>query len=360
MLQASRYSVLPMAGAKLLSYLTLPIVQSPMAGVQDHALAISVALAGGLGSLPCALLSHKAMQDQVSQFRAAVDAPLNTNFFCHTVSKPDPQSEAIWREILQPYFSEYGIDPSDIAEGAARKTFSHDEVDVLEGIRPEVVSFHFGLPDAALLQRVKSWGATIMSSATTVKEALWLEARGADVIIAQGVEAGGHRGMFLSEDISTQLGSFSLLPQIVQRVTVPVIAAGGIATPAGVAAALSLGASAVQLGTVYLLCDETRTTAIHRAAIRSEACEHTALTNVFSGRPARSIVNRVVSELGPINSAAPSFPHAATAITALRTKAEAVGRDDFSSLWCGQNASACREISAFEMTRYLASELKLG
>jgi nitronate monooxygenase len=349
-----------MRGTDLLSRLALPIVQAPMAGVQDQALAISVSRAGGLGSLPCAVLTHKAMQGQISEFRAAVDGPLNTNFFCHTVSKPDPQREAIWRETLQPYFSEYDIDPSDIAEGPARKTFSHDEVDVLEGMRPDVVSFHFGLPDAVLLQRVKSLGATVMSTATTVKEALWLEARGADVIIAQGVEAGGHRGMFLSDDITTQVGTFSLLPQIVQRVEVPVIAAGGIATPAGVAAALSLGASAVQIGTAFLLCDETRTSAIHRGAIKSEACEHTALTNVFSGRPARSIVNRVVSEVGPISAFAPTFPHAATSIAVLRTKAEAVGRAEFSSLWCGQNASGCREISAFEMTHYLASGLKLG
>lgn len=359
MSRASGSSVLPVEGTKFLSQLELPIVQSPMAGVQDQALAISVAAAGGLGSLPCAMLSHKAMQAQVSEFRAAVDAPLNMNFFCHLVSNPDPQREAVWREVLQPYFSEYGIDPGDITEGPARKAFSHDEIDVLEGIRPEVVSFHFGLPDADLLQRVRSWGATIMSSATTVKEARWLEARGADVIIAQGVEAGGHRGMFLSEDITTQLGSFSLLPQIVQGVEIPVVAAGGIATPAGVAAALSMGASAVQLGTAYLLCDEARTSALHRTAIRSEVCAHTALTNVFSGRPARSIVNRVVSELGPISSIAPAFPYAATAITAVRKKAEAAGRADFSPLWCGQNASGCKEISAFEMTRYLVSDLEL-
>lgn len=349
-----------MGRANVLSRLALPIVQAPMAGVQDQALPISVARAGGLGSLPCALLSHKAMKEQITAFRAAVDGPLNTNFFCHTPSKSDPRLEAIWRDILQLYFSEYDIDPSGIAEGPARKAFSHDEADVLEGIHPEVVSFHFGLPDVALLKRVKSWGATVMSSATTVKEARWLEARGADVIIAQGVEAGGHRGMFLSEDITTQIGSFSLLPQIAHAVEVPVIAAGGISTPTGVAAALALGASAVQLGTAYLLCDEARTSVLHRAAIRSEASEHTALTNVFSGRPARSIVNRAVSELGPINSAAPTFPHAATAITALRVRAEAVGCADFSSLWCGQNATGCREISGFDMTHYLASKLKLG
>jgi nitronate monooxygenase len=331
-----------------------------MAGVQDQALAISVAQAGGLGSLPCAMLSHEDIVSQVSKFRAAIDGPLNTNFFCHKVSEPDPQREVIWRETLQPYFSEYDIDPNDIAEGPARKSFSHDEVDVLESIRAEVVSFHFGLPEAALLQRVKSWGATVMSTATTVKEALWLEAHGVDVIIAQGVEAGGHRGMFLSGDITTQMGTFSLLPQIVQRVEIPVVAAGGVATPAGVAAAVSLGASAVQIGTAFLLCDETRTSALHRSAIKSDASEHTALTNVFSGRPARSIVNRVVSEVGPISAFAPAFPHAATAIAALRTKAEAVGRAEFSSLWCGQNASGCREISAYDMTRHLASDLKLG
>jgi nitronate monooxygenase len=215
------------------------------------------------------------------------------------------------------------------------------------------VSFHFGLPDDELLSRVKGWGTKVLSSATTVKEALWLEAKGVDAVIAQGVEAGGHRGMFLTDDVTTQLGLFSLLPQLTARLNIPVIAAGGIANPSGVASALSMGASAVQIGTTYLLCPEANTTPLHRHALKSEAAQHTALTNIFSGRPARGIVNRVMRELGYITPDAPSFPYAGIEITQLKLAAEAVNSTDFTSLWCGQNASGCQEISAYELTRWL-------
>ncbi len=335
--------------------LELPLIQAPMAGVQDHGLAIAVSRAGGLGSLPCAMLEADTLVEQVSAFRAVARGPLNTNFFCHALPDPDPLAEAKWREKLQPYFSEYSIEPSHIKAGPVRRAFSHEMADVLEPLRPEVVSFHFGLPSVDLMRRIKSWGAKVISSATTLEEAKWLDARGVDAIIAQGLEAGGHRAMFLDSDITCQIGSFSLLPQIVQQVSVPVIAAGGISTPEGVAAAISLGATAVQVGTSYLLCDEATTTAIHRRAIKSNAARHTAITNIFSGRPARSIVNRAVCELGPMSTSVPQFPLAATSITAVREKAEERDSGDFSPLWCGQNASGCREISAYEMTRRLAS-----
>ena len=217
------------------------------------------------------------------------------------------------------------------------------------------MSFHFGLPPAALLARVRSWGSTIISSATTVDEARWLEAHGADAIVAQGLEAGGHRGMFLSDDLTTQVGTFALLPQVIRAVRLPVIAAGGIATADGVAAALRLGAAAVQIGTSYLLCDEATTSPLHRAALTSDAARHTAVTNVFTGRPARGIVNRIVAELGPIAPGAPAFPLAASAVTPLRAKAESLGADGFSPLWSGQNATGCREIPAADLTRALAA-----
>jgi nitronate monooxygenase len=216
------------------------------------------------------------------------------------------------------------------------------------------VSFHFGLPSEALLGRVRAWGAKVISSATTVDEARWLEARGVDAVIAQGVEAGGHRGIFLSEDLSTQVGTFSLVPQIVDAVKVPVIAAGGIADARGVAAAMKLGASGVQIGTAYLLCPEATTSALHRAALRSDAARVTALTNVFTGRPARSIVNRAIRELGPISKLAPAFPLASGAIAPLRSAAEAQGKSEFSPLWSGQNAGGCRQVPAAELTRELA------
>jgi len=163
-----------------------------------------------------------------------------------------------------------------------------------------VVSFHFGLPSAELLALVKTGGSKILSSATTVDEAQWLEAHGADAIIAQGLEAGGHRGNFLSDDLTIQVGTLALVPQIVQKVRIPVIAAGGIADSKGVAAAMTLGAAGVQVGTAYLLCAEATTSAVHRAALKSEAARHTALTNLFTGRPARGIVNRIMRELGPV------------------------------------------------------------
>jgi nitronate monooxygenase len=228
---------------------------------------------------------------------------------------------------------------------------------VLQEFRPPVVSFHFGLPSADLIARVKAWGSKILASATTVEEARWLEAHGADAVIAQGFEAGGHRGIFLSEDLTTQVGTFALLPQIVRAVKLPVIAAGGIADAAGVVAAMALGAAAVQIGTAYLLCPEATTSAVHRAALKSEGAHHTALTNLFTGRPARGIVNRIMQELGSISAAPPAFPLATSALAPLRTKAESRGIGDFSPLWCGQNASGCRQIAAAELTQELARGL---
>jgi nitronate monooxygenase len=333
----------------------LPLIQAPMAGVQGSALAVAVSNAGGLGSLPCAMLSLDAMRGELAAIRAQTAKPFNVNFFCHAAPVPDARREAIWRGALSPYFKELGIDAGAIAAGPGRAPFSFEAAELLGEFRPAVVSFHFGLPSAELVARVKAWGSKILSSATTLEEARWLEAHGVDAIIAQGLEAGGHRGMFLSEDLSTQVGTFALLPQIVREVKLPVIAAGGIADAKGVAAALTLGAAGVQVGTAYLLCPEATTSALHRAALKSEAARHTALTNLFTGRPARGIVNRIMKELGPVSPAAPAFPLAVAAIAPLRAKAESQGRGDFSPLWCGQHASACKELPAGRLTRELAS-----
>ena len=333
----------------------LPIIQAPMAGVQDSALAIAVSSAGGLGSLPCSMLSHDLLHAELTLIRSKTSQPINVNFFCHTAPRFNAEREQKWRSILKPYFEEYEVDISDIPTGAGREPFSHAAADVLEAFKPEVVSFHFGLPDKDLLSRVKSWGAKVISSATTVEEAQWLEANGADGIIAQGFEAGGHRGLFLSDDLSLQTGTFELLPKIIQEVNVPVIAAGGICDSKGVAAALSLGAAAVQVGTAYLLCAETKTSRFHRAAIKSDEAHQTEVTNIFSGRPARGIVNRAISELGPINPDVPEFPLATATITALRKQVEQSGSGDFSPLWCGQNTEGCKEISAADLTLELAS-----
>lgn len=335
----------------------LPIIQAPMAGVQGSALAIAVSNAGGLGSLPCAMLSLDTLRAELAAVRSQTSRPFNVNFFCHTPPRIDADRERRWRAALAPYYAELGLNPEAIPSAPTRAPFSAEVADVVEEFRPAVVSFHFGLPSAELLSRVKGWGAKVLSSATTVEEARWLEARGVDAVIAQGVEAGGHRGMFLTDAVTTQVGTFALIPQIVQAVRVPVIAAGGIADARGVAAALALGAAAVQVGTAYLLCPEATTGAVHRTALKSEASRHTALTNLFSGRPARGIVNRIMRELGPMSNAAPDFPLASAALAPLRTKAEAQGSGDFSPLWSGQNASGCREIAAGELTRQLAAEI---
>ncbi|HEX2748579.1 MAG TPA: nitronate monooxygenase [Verrucomicrobiales bacterium] len=332
----------------------LPVIQAPMAGVQGSAMAVAVSNAGGLGSLPCAMLGLEAMRAELAAVRAQTANPVNVNFFCHTPPQPRPEREAAWRELLAPYFEELGLDANEVPAAPARSPFSSEAADVLEEFRPAVVSFHFGLPSEELVARVKGWGAKILSSATTVDEARWLEAHGVDAVIAQGLEAGGHRGVFLLEDLHSQAGTFALLPQIVRAVSVPVIAAGGIADAKGVAAAMALGAAGAQVGTAYLLCPEATTGPLHRAALKSDAAHLTAITNLFTGRPARGIMNRLMRERGPMNASAPAFPLAAAAISMLRKKAESLGRSDFSPLWAGQNTSGCKEISAAQLTRELA------
>ncbi|EJO92117.1 2-nitropropane dioxygenase [Ectopseudomonas mendocina DLHK] len=332
----------------------LPLIQAPMAGSQDHRLAAAVCQAGGLGSIPCAMLTPAALRQELQAMRELTERPFNLNFFSHVPPEPDTAREAIWRETLAPYYEELGLDQTKIASGPGRLPFNAEAAELVEEYRPAVVSFHFGLPDEALLQRVRRSGAKILSSATTLDEALWLQERGVDAVIAQGLEAGGHRGHFLDHDPSRQLGTFALLPQLVDALAVPVIAAGGIGDARGVTAAMALGAAGVQVGSAYLLCPEASTSAIHRAVLQSPAARHTALTNLFSGRPARGIVNRLMRELGPISRHAPEFPLATAAIAPLRAAAEAQGSGDFSPLWAGQNVASSRPMPAAELTRELA------
>ncbi len=339
---------------KALLNIEKPIIQAPMAGVQDYRLAAAVSNAGGLGSLPCAMLGGEALREELKALNEATSKPYNLNFFAHTPPEPNPQQEANWQQALAPYYKEFGIDPASITAGPGRMPFNEESAAIVEEFRPAVVSFHFGLPKPELLERVKKAGAKVLSTATTVDEALWLEQHGADAIIAQGLEAGGHRGIFLTKDMTTQMGTFALLPQIVAAVKIPVIAAGGIATAEGVRAALDLGAVAAQIGTAFMLCPEATTKPLHREAMKSPAARHTAITNLFSGGPARGIVNRVMRELGPVCDQAPAFPLATNAIAPLRAAGEAAGTGDFSPLWSGQNASGCREIPAGKLVEELA------
>jgi nitronate monooxygenase len=333
---------------------TLPIIQAPMAGVQGTALAVAVSKAGGLGSLPCAMLSPAALESELQVLRTYPAGRFNLNFFCHTPVPPDAAREQAWAAQFAAYYAQWGVDAASAAQAPARLPFNRAMADLVCAFAPAVVSFHFGLPAPDLVAMVKHSGALVVSSATTVDEALWLQAHGADAIIAQGVEAGGHRGMFLTEDLTSQVSLGTLLPQVLAAVQVPVVAAGGIADAQSVAAVLAAGACAAQVGTAYLLCDEATTSPVHRAAVQSDAAHTTALTNVFTGRPARGIVNRMVRELGPISPFAPAFPTAAAASLPLRQAAEGQGSGDFSPLWAGQNVSGCAAIPAGQMTRRLA------
>jgi nitronate monooxygenase len=334
----------------------VPIVQAPMAGAGLADLAIAVSEAGALGSLPCALLTPEQFRTQFGIIRQRTSRPINVNFFCHQTPEPNAAREAIWRRRLDCYYRELGIDPMAPVPTSNRAPFGEQFCALVEELRPKVVSFHFGLPDQALLARVVSTGAKIVSSATTVDEARWLEAAGCDAIIAQGVEAGGHRGMFRTDDVATQVGTFSLVPQVVDAVRVPVIAAGGIADARGIAAAFMLGASAVQIGTAYLFCPEATVGDPHRRELAAGTARQTALTNVFTGRPARSIVNRIMQEIGPISIEAPAFPLAGGALAPLRGVTEPQGSSDFMSLWSGQSAGLCRKMPAAELTQYLTRE----
>ena len=333
-----------------------PILLAPMAGPSTAELGIAVSEAGGLGCYACALSTPDQVRTAMSVIRQRTNKPVNLNFFTHTPPEPDPDSEARWKTRLSTYYAELGIDPDKPTPSSSRAPFDETTCQIVEEFKPEVVSFHFGLPEHRLMQRVKAAGAKVIASATTAREAKWLAERGCDAIIAQGAEAGGHRGMFLTDNVASQAGTFALVPQVVDAVDVPVIAAGGIADGRGIAAAFALGASAVQVGTAYLFCPEAKVSPLHRSALKSAHDDDTALTNVFTGRPARGLINRVVAEVGPMSEDAPAFPLAGGALAPVRAAAEASGSSDFTPLWAGQSASLGREMPASQLTQVLASE----
>lgn len=340
-----------------LLHVELPIVVAPMANYAGLDLAVAVAEAGGLGSLPCAALDPGQIRSEVAAFRSRTRGPVNLNFFCHVEAPADPDKDRAWLKHLAPYYAELGVEPPPLPLKAGHPPFGEADCAAVEVTRPEVVSFHFGLPQPSLLARVRAAGCKIVSSATTLREAQALAASGVDAIVAQGAEAGGHRGMFLETDVATQVGTFALVRAIAASVDVPVIAAGGVADGKGIAAALALGASAVQIGTAYLLCPEATISVLHRAALAKPDRE-TVITNVLTGRPVRGILNRFIREQGPLNEAAPSFPLARLAIAPLRAKAEAAGNADFSPLWSGQAAKLPGPMPARELTLKLAKDAR--
>jgi nitronate monooxygenase len=327
-----------------------------MAGATTPEMVIAVSEAGGLGSLPSAQYSPPQLRAALDMVRLGTSKPINVNFFCHTPPAPEPARMSAWRARLAPYHLELGLDPEAPTPATGRTPFDADLCAVVEEYRPAVTSFHFGLPAPALLDRVRATGTKIISSSTTVAEARWLEAHGVDAVIAMGFEAGGHRGNFLADDMARQVGTFALVPQIADAVRVPVIAAGGIADARGIVASFALGADAAQIGTAYLLCPEAKIPAAHRAALRDSGDDDTVITNVFTGRPARGIINRLVREVGPISRSAPPFPLAGSALAPLRAATEPLGSGDFINLWAGQAVRLARAMPAGALTRTLADQ----
>ena len=320
-----------------------------MAGAGAVDLCIAAMHGGALGSLPCGLLSPGQVRAHVAEVRERASGPLNLNFFCHQM--PDEIDDSAWRTLLKPYYDEFGVTPDN--GGALRHPFDEPMCALLEEIRPEIASFHFGLPSADLLDRVRETGALIVGNATTVEEARWLEARGVHAIVAQGFEAGGHTGRFLGGDPAEAMGLFALIPQIADALTVPVIAAGGIGDGRGIAAALTLGASAVQLGTAYLHSPEAAISDVHRTRLKDGL---TLLTNVMTGGLARGLHGRLVDELGPIRAQAPPYPLASAALNPVRAAAEAHGEYGFGPMWAGQASSLGQPLPAADLTRKLAGE----
>jgi nitronate monooxygenase len=333
-----------------------PIVQAPMAGAGGLEMAIAVSEAGGLGSLACAALDPSALRDLLASAGNRTGRTLNINFFAHPPAGQDKAADTAWAKGLAPFYERFGLHPQQTLDVGSIHPFDDERCQVIETFKPAVVSFHFGLPDADLVARVKAMGAQVMSTATSVEEARWLEQHGCDIIIAQGHEAGGHRGMFLSNDVATQMGGMALVPQIADAVQIPVIAAGGIADGRGISAAFALGASGVQIGTAYLFTKEATLSKTYRRALQSAGSQPTALTNVFSGRPSRCLVNAMMREKGPMAADAPEFPKGFAAMARLAKAAESTGCRDFSAHYCGQAAALGRATTAAALTRELAAD----
>jgi nitronate monooxygenase len=330
-----------------------PIIQAPMAGAGGVELAVAAIEGGAVGSLPCAMLAPEEVRAQVAQVRARAAGPINLNFFCHTA--PQSADDEAWRALLEPWYERYQVRP-DEGSAPSRRPFDAAMCAAVEEARPDLVSFHFGLPEPALLGRLKATGARLLSSATTVAEARWLEEHGADAIIAQSWEAGGHAGRFLGAPPKEQMGLIALLPQVADSVGLPVVAAGGIADGRGVAAAFMLGAAAVQIGTAYLHCPESSIGAAHRSALGSDAAEHGVFTNLFTGGLARGLRTPPMDDLGPVRPEAPPFPLAAAALQPLARAAGERGEIGFRPMWAGQAARLGKAVGAQELTRWLGAD----
>ena len=335
--------------------LNWPIIQAPMAGATTPELAAAVSNAGGLGSLGLATIPADAGGEQIAAFGELSGGPLNANFFCHENPVDVDMTGREMRIRLQRWYFESGlgeVPPPSVPFG----TFGWEHVEQIRAHHPAVVSFHFGLPAEDLLAAVRATGCQIWSSATTVEEARWLAQRGVDAVIAQGTEAGGHRGTFLGADPDQQPGLFALIPQVASAVDLPVIAAGGIVDGRTIAAALVLGASAVQIGTAFLRCPEASVHPRHRAALAGATDNGTRLTRLFSGKPARGLVNRYMDTYRDAEHLVAPFPAQLSIYGPLVQNADDDEIADLLPLWSGQAASLTRELPAAELLAMLAAE----
>ena len=325
-----------------------------MAGFASPALAAAVCKVGALGSIGCAGVPPATVRDQITALRQATNGPYNLNFFVHSHPQCDPDASARMRARLAPYFDEFGLGP--VPEPTEPfPPFDDERLELVLELRPRVVSFHFGLPHPTAVRRMKEAGCIILSSATTVAEARSLEANGADVIIAQGFDAGGHRGSFSGSPGAGMVGTMALVPQIVDAVRLPVIAAGGIADGRGLAAAFALGASGAQLGTAFLGCPEATVSPLHRAQLRSAVDDGTELTRAFTGRPARALRNRYITEMAdsePLGSRCKGALSARFGNCRARREARAA----FMPVWAGQAAALITEMPAGQLVERLARE----
>jgi len=331
-----------------------PIIQAPMAGASTPKMAASAANAGCLGSLGCAMMSADIYTRTYNETRAMTNGALNMNFFCHQEPEIDQRKVAAVSERLKPYYDE--LDIEEIPDAVPTHfPFGGDVANAVIATAPNIVSFHFGLPDMSYVEALKAKGVRILSTATTVSEARDLEKKGVDAIIAQGWEAGGHHGFYL-RDKTAGIGTMALVPQLVDAVSVPVIAAGGIADGRGIAAALALGAAGVQIGTAFLTCEESSVPKAHQASLMASDGSNTALTKTFSGRPARGIKNRYLDDLLSMEDDLPDFPLMNTLTGPLRKKSAANNSPDFIAQWSGQAVGMNRKTTVSELIKALVEE----
>jgi nitronate monooxygenase len=339
--------------------ISLPIIQAPMAGTSTPAMAAAVSNAGGLGSLGVGATDAAGAREMIVNVRAASNRAFNVNLFCHKPAVPDAAREAGWIERLRPVFAQYGAEPSRQLREIYKSFVDNDEMlEMLLAERPAVASFHFGLPSADRIAALRDAGIFLLASATNLDDARAAEAAGVGAVVAQGYEAGGHRGVFDEDAPDEKLGTMALTRLLVRELKIPVVAAGGIMDGAGIAAALVLGASAVQMGTAFVACPESTADEAYRAALLSAGAGRTSMTRAISGRPARSLANKFTAigeTVSPDRIA--GYPMAYDAGKQLNAAAKARGETGFGAQWAGQAAPLARALPAAELVAQLKAEM---